>query len=326
VIYAPFGFLQNERRPLMAFVYHQVFCDESGKYEQDPLIAFSGVSATANHLAAFDDDWRVLLRSYGLDDLHLARVSRLAEDHGYRFRIGQTIDQRTDLLIPFADCINKHLEVGLIQAWSVQGYNALSFNARRSLGGSADPYFIAFVRGLAAIVDFIGEDDRIQIICDDDINTAWDCYNHYRALGKADPDIPKKAVAISFANDKHFPALQAADMVAFLARQEANEKFYGKLNTWRRLYDRLTMEPSPPYGIMRWFAVYADEAMLVDFANEANALAEKRAAERQEHEQRRKAQRISELQPNDGSADESSTRRDKSQVGRRETRKTKAEG
>lgn len=254
----------------MACVYHQLFCDESGKYQDHPLVAFSGVSVTPDRLAAFDAHWQSLLRSYELPALHMARLSRLPEDCGYRFRKGQTVEDRTALLIPFADCINKHLERGFIQTWSVQGYNKLSLEAKRALGGSRDPYFLAFVRGLVEIVETIDDDDRISIIVDDDANTAWDCYMHYREIGKSVPDIQKKAVAISFANDRHFPALQAADMVAFLARQEAAEQFYGTPNIWRVLFDRLITESEAAYGVMRWLTMFAGEDQLVRLANEMN--------------------------------------------------------
>jgi hypothetical protein len=275
--YPPLGFLQSlERQPIMAIIYHQLFCDESGKYQSDPLIAFSGVCATGDRLSAFDSAWRVLLRSYEIDSLHMARVSRLVEDHGYRFRKGQTLDERTDALLPFADCINKYLEMGFIQAWDVKGFNHLSITAKRSLGGSNDPYFLSFVLGLTDIVRRINDEDRISIICDDDPYTAWDCYNHYRSVGEVDWEIQKKAISISFANDKHFPALQAADMVAFLTKHEAGEKFNKTPNLWRRLHDRLTTEPEPAYGIMRWFQMYADEPQLVEFANEINAAAEQK--------------------------------------------------
>jgi len=270
----------------MALIYHQVFCDESGKHHQDPLIAFCAVSATAERLATFDRAWRALLHDYELDSLHMVRASRLVEDAGYRLRKGQTIDERTDALIPFADLINKHLDMGVIQAWDVRGFNHLSQAVLNTLGGSRDPYFLAFVRGLAFITDETGEDDRISIIFDDDPHTAWDCYVHYRSVGKADINIQKKAVAIGFANDKHFPALQAADMVAFLARHEANEQFNSVANTWARLFRRLTTEPQPPYGTMRWRTMFADEDTLVQFAREAQAAAEKANLEREEKRSR----------------------------------------
>jgi hypothetical protein len=253
----------------MAFTYHQVFCDESGKHQNDPVIAFCSVVSTEDRLSAFDSDWRSLLRSYEMDYLHMAQASRRAENVGYRMKKEDTIEERTELLIPFADCINKHLEIGLIQAWHVRGFNRLSTAVMKTLGGQRDPYFLAFIRGLTELVHRIGEDDRISIIFDDDRDTAWDCYNHFRAIGEADPEVQKKAVSISFANDRHFPALQAADMVSFLARKEADERFNQVTNIWGSLYGRLTTEPQPQYGIMRWLELYADEENLVKLAREA---------------------------------------------------------
>jgi hypothetical protein len=297
--YAPLAFLQGGGQTVVAFVYHQVFCDESGKHQVDPLIAFCAVTATADRLNAFDRDWRILLRSYEIDSLHMARASRLVEDVGYRLRKGQTVDERTDALIPFADLINKHLETGTMQAWDVRGFNQISIAVRKNLGGSNDPYFLAMMRALMEFIDRTGEDDRISLIFDDDPNTAWDSYTHFRSIEKAEPLVRKKFVAVSFANDKHFPALQAADMLAFLTRHEAAEQFNRIPNMWRRLFDRLTTEPKPPYGIMRWFKMFADEQILVDFANESIQSAEEANREREEERQRRR-NRISEVQTDNG--------------------------
>lgn len=209
---------------MMAFVYHQVFADESGKYQSDPLIAFCAVSATADRLGPFDVAWRTLLRAYELDELHMSRCSRLRESHGCYLQSGQTIDERTELLFPFTDLIAKHLEKGIIQAWDVRGFNHLSAAVMKALGGTGDPYFLAFVRGLSHIAEKLSDDDKVSIVCDDDETTAWDLYGHYRSVGKVDPNVQKKAISLSFANSKHFPGLQAADMVAFLTKHEANQR------------------------------------------------------------------------------------------------------
>ena len=296
----------------------------SAKHDQDPLIAFSAVSATVDRLASFDSAWRALLRSYELDSLHMERASRLVENVGYRFRKGDTVEERTEALVPFADCINQHLEMGVIQAWDVRGYNKLSAAVLKALGGTNDPFFLAFIRGLLAVEERTGDDDRISIICDDDPTTAWDCYVHFRALGKAAVSVAKKAVSLSFANDKHFPALQAADMVAFLTRHEANEQFNGVPNMWRELYDRLTTEPEPPWGLMRWFRMYADEQKLVDFARESKAQAEKELREREE-----KRKRIRKFRSDDAATNGGPAQRDKGGPGRgknSEEENKKAEG
>jgi hypothetical protein len=295
----------------MAFVYHHVFCDESGKYDQDPLIAFCAVTATGDRLAAFDREWRALLRSYEIPALHMKVASRLLEDCGYRFRKGQTLEERTEALYPFSDCINKYLERGIIQAWDVRGFNHLPHAVLMTLGGSRDPYFLAFASGLTHIVDTTAEDDRISIIFDDDPHTAWDCYCHFRSVGKAKPEVAKKAVAVSFGNDKHFPALQAADMVSFLAKHEANEQFNHVPNMWRDLYGRLVTEPRPPYGIMRWEKMFADEEQLVQFGREAREASERLVREREEARNR-----LRKIQPDDGAHNPGSAPRGGGEVAR----------
>src|SRR6202022_786827 len=111
---------------------------------------------------------------------------------------GQTLLERQELLFPFADCINKYLEIGLMQAWSVQGYAKVPTEAKKLLGGANDPYQLAFIRGLMAIAGYTRPEDHINVICDDNLATAWDTYIHYREALKAS-EIIEKFVGISFA-------------------------------------------------------------------------------------------------------------------------------
>lgn len=221
-------------------------------------MTFSGVCVLQPKLQKFEDAWSGLLLDYKLESLHMARASRLSEKHGPEMPRGQTADQRMDALLPFADCINKYLDVGLIQAWDVKGFSALSKDARYKLGSPDDPYYLAFARGLIALRDHVQPDDYIQLFCDDDRETAWDCYRHYRGIGHADPAIFKKVVSLTFADDQHFPALQAADMVAFLSRLEAKSRFYGDHYDFRRLFNYLTTSKKH----MQWLEMFADEATI----------------------------------------------------------------
>lgn len=274
----------------MGFVkVHQFYCDESGKYHKDPLTAFCGVMADESRIDSFDKDWRAILLSYDLDYLHMKLISRTEEDGGAHFPKGQPISEKIELLKPFADCINKHLQLGLIQCWDVKGYALIPWEAKRLLGGSHDPYLMSFVNGLLELLKHIPEDDRISIICDDDVLSAWDAYLHYRESGKSEGKIRKAMIAISFANDKYFPALQAADMLAFLTRYEGEERFYGRSNSWSALYEHLVSKSSREHrGLMRWFESYQDEASMVDLANSMQELVEKVGNDKKSQKQKRK--------------------------------------
>jgi hypothetical protein len=192
--------------------------------------------------------------------LHMADVARLSRKVGSKILANQTADERIDCLLPFADCINEHLEIGLIQAWDVKGFENLDKQLRWALGSPDDPYYSALARAVSELVDYVKEEDRISLICDDDTETAWECYRHYRGLQNASPEIRKKLVSLTFASDQTFPALQAADMVAYLSRLEARSRFYQDRYSFRRLFEYLTKVQ--PIGKMEWYAMFADEALL----------------------------------------------------------------
>jgi hypothetical protein len=159
--------------------------------------------------------------------------------------------------------MNRHMELGLIQAWDVKGFFALDETVRKSLGDVNDPYYLAFVRGLTELADYVHGDDRIALVCDDDESTAWQCYEHYRGVKRALPDIRKKAVSLAFANSHTFPALQAADMIAYLARMEAKSRFYGDRYDLRELFEYITAKQDP--GKMMWKEMFANEKTIRGF-------------------------------------------------------------
>jgi len=99
----------------------------------------------------------------------------------------------------------------------------------------------------------------LSLICDHDIATAWDCYRHYLGVRKAHEGVRKKTASISFADDKFFPALQAADMVAFLTRHEARAQFFRIRNEWLPLFNYMVRDRGT--GKMRWTKMFADEQM-----------------------------------------------------------------
>jgi hypothetical protein len=242
----------------MAILY--CYFDESGKHHDHPVVTFSGVCISQSKLQQFDDAWNTLLRQYGLPWLHMKDASRLFQKVCERMPRNQTEQERNDTLIPFADCVNQYFEHGLIQAMDVEGFNSLSTNAKHLLGNTVDPYFIAFTRGLLELVHYVHGDDKISVICDDDKDTALDCYKHYRGVRRAHAEVRDKTVSLTFADDKYFPALQAADLVAFLSRLESKMRFYGDRYSFRKLYLSLTTDRGA--GFTTWGAVFADKKML----------------------------------------------------------------
>jgi hypothetical protein len=255
------------KEPLLAVI--SFYCDESGKYRRNPVVAVTGVGATKEHLESFSREWEDLLRAYGIgDELHMSRVAEPTQACGSKMPANQTIEQRIEGLLPFANCINDHLEIGLILAWDVKGYNNLPLEVKKCLGGSNDPYHVAFIRGVLEIIEYAGTGNVVSVVADDDELTAWDAYIHYRAIQKAVPELGKNLAAITFAKSQHFCPLQAADMAAFLTRREARAEFYGAPNEFKTLLDYLASGPrANSRGKMKWFKQFAGGQNLVDLGN-----------------------------------------------------------
>jgi hypothetical protein len=243
-------------------IFHAFF-DESGKKTDHPVVTFCGVCVSQSKLEQFDKAWIGLLQYYDLSYLHLAEALRPFVKLSDKVP-KQSVSERIETLKPFADCINNHLELGLLQAWDVKGFNSLSKNARAKLGSPTDPYYVAFARGIVELMDYVHGDDRISLTCDHDEETAWDCYRHYRGIRNARGEIREKTIALRFADDKHFPALQAADMVAVLTRFEARHQFYKKEYKFTELFDYLVRERGP--NLMQWRKMFADEATVTSLS------------------------------------------------------------
>jgi hypothetical protein len=243
----------------MAIMY--AYFDESGKKSDHPVVTLSGVCLSQEKLQRFDDAWNTLLRQYGLPWLHMVKAAKLGVKVCEKMHNKQTASERTDALIPFADCINEHFEYGFLQAMDVHGFASMSKKAKYGLGDTCDPYYMAFTRAVLELLEYLQSDDRLSLICDDDMETAPSCYMHYRALRRVHPAAREKTVCLSFADDKYFPALQAADMVAYLSRLEARSRFYpGDRYSFRRLFSHLTKQRG--VGFITWKMMFADKAML----------------------------------------------------------------
>jgi hypothetical protein len=232
--------------------------DESGKHHDHPVVSFSGVLGPHERLAAFEDAWKELLRRYGWASLHMTKV--LSVKKFSKYVQADTKEERIEALKPFADCISKHFELGFIEAIDVKGFKSLAENVRIQLGSPDDPYLIAFTRALLHINDYVGDDGRVALVCDDDAATAWDCYRHYRSVRNVHDQIRQKTIALTFADDEYFPALQAADMLAFLTRLEAKREFYRIPYSYRNLFGYLVSDRGS--GYIQWHKMFANEQVM----------------------------------------------------------------
>lgn len=241
--------LHHEREQLMGIIHG--YFDESGKVDK-PVVAFCGLVGASSRIQSFDDEWNGILRSYEMDFLTMKRAFKANAPLSPRIR-KQSFAERIEALKPFADCIRKHFEYGIAAAVDVAAYKALSRGAKKQLGGSDNPHYLAFLQGMLGFVKHLRSDDRISFICDDDEETAWNCYLFYRRVKRVFPQYRKHFISISFAEDQSFPALQAADLFSSLIRMQARALFFGTPYDYASLLEYLTApQPLFKWGVGFW--------------------------------------------------------------------------
>ena len=256
-------------------IFHS-YCDESGKQGDSPFPTFSALCLPCLNLQAFDKDWEQELRIIGKPYLHMAKASRLSQNYGNIPR-NQTAKERIAALSPFAECIKKHFEVGVMMAMETKAFKVLTPTARQALGKISDPYHLSFMRGTLHLVRYIQPDDRLSMICDDDLETALDCYGYYRQVRHSWPEAQQKLISLSFSDDKYFPALQAADMLAFLFRCEARRMLYRDSHQWVNLFNTLVTTTGTN---ITWFHTVMDEQKVKRLSNAIDELPEERRTPR----------------------------------------------
>ena len=231
--------------------FFQAYFDESGK-ASDPVVAFCGFAAPANKVQAFDDEWNSILRRYEMEYLTMKRAFKPTVPLSRVIR-KQSFAERIDVLKPFADCIRKHLEFGIATSLDVAAFRNISPRAKKNLGGSENPHYIVFLSGIMAALRHLRQDDKMSLICDDDEETALDCYKFYRRVRKIDERCRRHFVSLSFADDSSFPLLQAADMLAALIRMRSRFAFFRTPYDYADLFNYLTaVQPHFTWGVSIW--------------------------------------------------------------------------
>lgn len=250
-----FGYLDS-RNTFMAVL--QSFFDESGKFQDHQVVTFCGFGASDSQLRDFNKHWENQLRRCGMDALHWVKARRCGKALGDN--IGpQSPKERINDLKPFADCVNDYLGVGVATVFEVSGYTSFAQDSKKLLGGADNPFYVQFLRTIMLLAEF-ARSEKITIMCDEDEETALNCYRLYRRVKEINPKVGKRLAAISFADDVNFPALQAADMLSFLCREQAKLQWYKEPYEYRDFFRYLT----DPRGTsaLQWQVIFKDKEAL----------------------------------------------------------------
>lgn len=200
---------------------NRIYIDDSGKSDQSPVLVLAGYLASDARWEAFDMEWRGVLERFDMPAFHATEVWRL----GYRTKIRSRSAQSV-LLVSLIECINRHLEHLFVVSIPFEshahwfGTNELSDPELR-IYGSAFYSLMTLVHQHAYKYRF---DVPLKVIFDEqggeDTQLILRGIEHFRGLSAQ--GFPGLAVNLpTFMPDDDVPGLQAADLIAWLARRDA---------------------------------------------------------------------------------------------------------
>jgi hypothetical protein len=141
---------------------------------------------------------------------------------------------RIQAITPFIRSIKKYLEIGVIQAVDVEEFKRTPQHFQKAW--LHDPQYLAFAKAILVMFDhYSNENDSIALICDDDQEKAMPVYQLFHDIKNKDPRAKRRLPSICFGDDREYPSLQAADLISYLVRLEAERKFHGKVNPYSEL-------------------------------------------------------------------------------------------
>src|SRR2546428_10063952 len=146
----------------MSFAYS--FFDESGKFKDHSVVSFGGIAGGSQTHNALAEQWKALLRRYGLPSLTMKQALN------YRVRVSdrlpeQTSAERAEALMPFVACIKEHAEIAVLNTMDVKAFNSMPAKAKQGLGGIKNPHYVSFLMDIQLLCRFLAEEDTINIIC-----------------------------------------------------------------------------------------------------------------------------------------------------------------
>jgi hypothetical protein len=197
--------------------------DESGKFRDSQYVSFCGYISYAHDWEEFSRDWQSALLNENLSVLHAKDAYHFngEEWKAKKARWGDEAESKRDaLLLRFARIINEHAGPCTGAAVDCAYYRSMPSEFRQRL---TDPHYLAFEHAVREAVGWSNVANKrhtVGIIVDDDQEYSVECYGLLTKLKLRAPDIKQRVVSICFATDDGYPPLQAADLLAYVTRQE----------------------------------------------------------------------------------------------------------
>jgi hypothetical protein len=224
-----------------------VYGDESGKLTQSDITSFCGYVGHALEFERTMTEWNNCRFAWGVPPLHRRYLIEPERDKSgewqeIKARWGQDWERKRDAMLDEFGRILRDSHLAAVGSVVDAAYFR-SMPDSNWKKGMKDPLFLGLFTLLMESLDRIDVLNRsmsLAVVIDDDPQYAKDCYDLLTQLKNMFPRVRERISAITFADDKQYPALQMADLIAHESRSLMLDRQRGKKAEPSSLYISLT--------------------------------------------------------------------------------------
>jgi hypothetical protein len=202
-----------------------VSLDESGKFRSTENLAFFGLVADLPDWESFSTDWNVLAGEHRIKSIHTAEL--MGRSLEYQGRTFSSRQEKLTMLEEFLRLVNDRARAAVGVAVHNRAFRAMSQKSRDKCYG--DAHVFCFRTCIDTVIPTVadiyqrrptpeGPPPSASFIFDDNEEYGAECYTLFTKVRQLNPTWKKWVRSICFVDDKTYPPVQAADILAWLLR------------------------------------------------------------------------------------------------------------
>lgn len=226
----------------------KIYADDSGKFDnlKCDYTSLCGYVGHASEWARFSLEWDNCRFRWGVPPVHMSPIMHPERDTEW-LRIkddwGKDWEARRDLMLgDFAATVRSAQIVCIGAVVDAAYFRSLPDSQFKQ--GAKDSLFLAFhdlvMRGIEK-TEIVDPYSSISLVIDDDRSSAMRCYEMLDMLKQTFPKVRERIHGICFVNDKSYPGIQAADMIAYESRRLMVERIKDPNVVPSELFSSLTL-------------------------------------------------------------------------------------
>ncbi|MGA3085561.1 MAG: DUF3800 domain-containing protein [Thermodesulfobacteriota bacterium] len=238
-----------------------VYLDDSESFNSEGLVCIAGYAAYDNSWQSFSIEWVKLLKQHNLPPgspaKYLHVTDFLAGEREYK-TLKSLGRQRVEIVNEFITVIREHIEFGVTAAVSSAAYQS----ATNGIKNRYKPKEFCFERVLRLLMESSAtpSDEAISVICDDS-SSAGHMLGAFTKLRKKSQNLRDRLGSITFADDRFFQPMQAADLLACITLREQHRTHDAWSNEFGS-FGSLLRAPNNFHGIVYLSELWGEEEIV----------------------------------------------------------------